>query len=426
MMLNQFQQQLTLHFPHQSHFLVGLSGGIDSVVLLHLFNQAKATFNLHLRAIHIHHGLSPNADHWVEFCQQLCGNWNIPFTVRHVGVSGKQGIEAEARKARYQAIDEVIQPNEVLATAHHLDDQAETFFLALKRGSGLKGLSAMQAVSFQQNFANFRPLLGFSKGEIIDYAIQNHLQWIEDESNSNTHYDRNFLRQAVLPQLNQRWVQFNRMVARSAEHCAEQQQLIEELLADELNHRIDSTKQRLDIGGFHAFSGLKQQQLIRLWLARSNVAMPSQKQLEQIIQKLILAKQDKNPQVKLGELIVRRYQQGIFITKAFADTHDFAVELPYPLQNSIILPDNIGSIQRNATSLICKFSEKTDRLQLPRTLWDQPLKLKLHHSGKVKIYGKPLREEMKKIWQQHHIPVWQRSRTPLLFFEDQFVMLLCT
>lgn len=424
-MITQLQQKVSQHFPHKSHFLIGLSGGIDSVVLLHLFKHAQTQLNLHLRAIHIHHGISANADHWATFCQQLCHEWDIPFISQKVNVAGKQGIEAEARAARYQAIGERIQPNEVLVTAHHLDDQAETFLLALKRGSGIKGLSAMQAVSYIANFAIFRPLLECSKADITAYAEQHQLRWINDESNDNNAYDRNFLRNDILPPLNQRWPQFNQMVARASQHCAEQQQLIEELLAEELQQRADWSQQSLVIAHFAAFSHAKQQQLVRLWLEKLAVAMPSMPQLEQIIQHLILAEADKNPQVKLGDRIIRRYQQRIFVTREFADTRDFSLELPPNHPQEIHLPDGIGSIQRSGHQLICKKMGQTTRLSLPEALLNQVLQLKLHHAGKVNLYGKTQREDMKKIWQKHHVPVWMRSRTPLIFFEDQLVAVMC-
>lgn len=160
------------------------------------------------------------------------------FYFAKVTVDSTNGVENGARKARYQAIQQHLKSNEILATAHHLDDQAETFLLALKRGSGIKGLSAMQAVNFLQNFTVFRPLLTFSKAELLAYAKAHQLQWIEDESNANNRYDRNFLRNKILPLLNQRWQQFSEMVARSAQHCAEQQELIQELLNDELTKNI--------------------------------------------------------------------------------------------------------------------------------------------------------------------------------------------
>ncbi|MFA9489541.1 MULTISPECIES: tRNA lysidine(34) synthetase TilS [unclassified Mannheimia] len=413
-LLQRFQQQCEQWLPNTQDFLVGLSGGIDSVTLLHLFSRTG--FNI--RAIYIHHGLSPNADSWATFCEQYCKRLNIPFILQKVTVDTNNGVESGARDARYQAIQQHLKPNEVLATAHHLDDQAETFFLALKRGSGIKGLSAMQAVTFLQDFTVFRPLLPFSKAEILAYATQHQLEWIEDESNADNRYDRNFLRNEVLPLLNQRWQQFSQMVARSAQHCTEQQELIRELLNDELTQRIGEKKQ-LSIVQFQDFSLLKQQQLIRLWLEKYGVMMPSQAQLQAVIFELIFANTDKNPQVKIGEKVIRRYQQALYITDELPEIPAFEIKLGS--QTKLDLPYQLGKITRNQQEIICKKNDKIDRLLLPEALAYEEVSLTIGQQGKVKCYGKPHQEEMKKIWQQHNVPVWERSHTLLVFWQDEFV-----
>lgn len=426
-MQNHLQQKLARHFPHQTDFLIGLSGGVDSVVLLHLFCKLCNQLPLNLRAAHIHHGLSPNAESWALFCEELCEKLHIPLVVKQVKVEGSQGIEANARSARYQAIQNIIQPNEIFCTAHHLDDQAETFFLALKRGAGLKGLSAMQVVSYWQNFTIFRPLLAFSKTEITRYAEEHQLGWINDESNADNTFERNFLRNDVLPLLNQRWKQFNQMVARASEQCAEQQLLIEELLADEINQRINLDRQSLNIEGFSQFSQGKQKQIIRLWLEKCNVLMPSQVQLDQLLQTVVFAEQDKNPQLKLGDKVVRRYQHCLFLVEekeADSSTPNIPISTLLPPQARTELTVFATQISRSSDALIYKKSGKSYRLPLPQELQNQPLTIKNQQSSKVKLYGKPYREEMKKIWQKNSVPVWKRNSTPLVFFDDQLVTVL--
>lgn len=409
-LLKQLQTQITLHFPTQKRFLVALSGGIDSVVLLYLLNQLK----LELRAIHIHHGLSPNADQWVTFCQHYCQQHAIPLCVKYVQVNGKKGIEAEAREKRYQAIREVREHNEVVVTAHHLDDQAETFLLALKRGSGVKGLSAMQAVSFSQNFPIFRPLLAVSKNDILTYAKSQNLSWIEDESNQSTDYDRNFLRHKVLPVLNDQWTQFNRMVARSCEHLANQQQLLDELLCEELAKYRD--RQTLIIQDFTNLTKIKQQALLRLWFSEQQMLMPSTVQLEQIIQNIILAKGDKNPEIQLGDKMLRRYQNRLFITPIYTPVTAFSKEILQ--QETIILPNELGRLIRSKDEIIYQTAYKIDRLPLSEELQQEKLFVHLKYQGKIKQDGKTYHEEMKKIWQKYQIPVWERERTPLILKGD--------
>lgn len=412
-----FQTQCKQALPNSTHFLIGLSGGVDSVVLLHLFSRTQ--FNV--RAIYIHHGLSPNADNWANFCEQYCRQLNIPFILQQVTVDSREGIENGARTARYQAFKQHLIPNEILVTAHHLDDQAETFLLALKRGSGIQGLSAMQTVSFLQNFAVFRPLLGFSKVELLNYAHQHKLCWIEDESNTDSRYDRNFLRNEILPILNHRWQAFSQMVARSAQNCAEQQKLIKELLSEELSKRIGE-KQQFSIIGFEDFSKAKQQQLIRLWLEKSSIMMPTQTQLQAVIFELIFAKPDRTPQLKIGKKIIRRYQQAIYITEEKSKIPEFEIELKS--ETELVLPYQLGTLIRQHQDIIYKQNEKTRRLQLPIELAELTVLFKIGQRGKVKQYGKKHREEMKKIWQLYQIPVWEREHTPLIFWQDELVTCL--
>ncbi len=418
-MISQFKQQLQQLISSSQKLLVALSGGVDSVVLLDLL--CKIHHKSTLRAIYIHHGLSKNADDWADFCQQLCDQYGIELIIKKVTVNAQKNIENSARTARYQATRETILSDEMLVTAHHLDDQTETFFLALKRGSGLNGLSAMQQISHSHGFALLRPLLAFSKQNITAYAKQNQLKWIEDESNQNTHFDRNFLRQDILPLLNQRWQHFAKMVARSAKHCENQQLLLAELLNDELYKWADFAKKSLNITVFSQFSPLKQQQLLRLWLEKCGGVTPTMAQLDQLLN-FIDVKNDKNPQLKLGEHIIRRYQSQLFITAEFIEIPPFSAEIKP--EQKIILPNNLAEITHLGEQLFCKFSQKSNRFDLPKDLKNQPLTIKLGCTGKVKVYGKSQREEMKKIWQQHQIPTWLRSQTPVVFWQEQLVMVL--
>ena len=342
--------------------------------------------------------------------------------LQKVTVSGKKGIEASAREARYQAIREVLQPNEVVITAHHLDDQAETFFLALKRGAGLKGLSAMHAVSFSQNFAIFRPLLNISKAEILVYANAHQLAWVEDESNQSNAYDRNFLRNALLPQMEQQWAGFSRNVARACQHLASEQRLLNELLAESLACYIDTEAKTLAIHDFPQFSHEKQAALLRLWLEKSGLLMPTSAQLQQLMERVVLAQEDKNPQLKLGKWIIRRYQQKLFITEELSEITPFLQQIK---QNTCItLPYQLGEIQHLGHELIYQKTGKIDRLPIPFDYQNSPLTIQIGFSGKVREYGKNHQEEIKKIWQNHQIPVWLRDRVPLVFNKNILLGLL--
>ena len=198
---------------------VGLSGGVDSMVLLNVLFQLKTKLNLKLNAIHIHHGLSKNADHWCEVCLDECKKLGIDFSQKNINIDNSEGIgiEAAARKARYQMLHQL--SDGFLATAHHQNDQAETLMLQLLRGSGLKGLASMPL--FDKERRLWRPFLKISRDAIEEYAKNNNVRFVEDESNQNTEFDRNFLRLEIFPRLIKRFPQTIKSLGRSADLVAE-------------------------------------------------------------------------------------------------------------------------------------------------------------------------------------------------------------
>jgi len=205
---------------------VALSGGVDSVVLLNLLHSLQKKHRFTLNAMHVHHGLSKNADKWAKFCEKLCTKLSIPLDVRYVKLPQKKslGIEGEARRLRYEKL--LQSKSDLIVLAHHEDDQAETFLLQLIRGAGVKGLSSM--AHFDDARRLWRPLLNQSRSDIEKYAKQQKLKWIEDESNLNTDFDRNFVRSKVLPILKNRFNHIIKVISRSSSHLAEAQHLLDD------------------------------------------------------------------------------------------------------------------------------------------------------------------------------------------------------
>ncbi|WP_409519237.1 tRNA lysidine(34) synthetase TilS, partial [Pseudescherichia sp.] len=274
-------------------FLVAFSGGLDSTVLLHQLVQWRMQQpDVSLRAIHVHHGLSSNADAWVAHCQQVCSRWDVPLSVVHVTLAADGlGIEGQARKARYQAFAEALLPGEALLTAQHQDDQCETLLLALKRGSGPAGLAAMPAELPFYGTQLLRPLLNETRETLEQWACAHRLSWIEDESNQDASYDRNFIRLEVLPLLKQRWPHFANAAARSAALCGEQEQLLDELLADELAGLV-SVEGALTVAPLMTMSANRRAALLRRWLSGLGAPMPSRDLLTRIWHEAILARED--------------------------------------------------------------------------------------------------------------------------------------
>lgn len=394
--------------------LVGFSGGIDSTVLLHALYQIKNSTNplLQIRAIHVHHGLNHKADVWEQHCAQLCSQWDIPFICRHVIVDPSQkGIEAAARDARYQAYREELVMNEVLVTAQHLDDQAETFMLALKRGSGPAGLSSMPELSpfMALNGATWllRPLLSTPRAELETYMQENQLTWVEDDSNQDDRYDRNFLRLHIMPALVERWPHFSNAVARSAALCAEQESLLDELLKETLDGIVDY-RGGLFIDDLRNYSSAKRNALIRRWIGLHQLPMPPFNQLERIWQEVALAREDAEPICRLGEYEVRRYQEALWIIKRInsLSNQKFVWQYPEPFE----LPESLG---------ILYVMDGQGQIRPPQL--DEAVTVRFGLKGTLNIVGRHRSRSSKKIWQELGVAPWMRERVPLIYYNEQLI-----
>ncbi|WP_029685222.1 tRNA lysidine(34) synthetase TilS [Tatumella saanichensis] len=391
---------------HQ-RLLVAFSGGLDSTVLLHCLASLRDTRKLTVRAVHIHHGLSQYADKWAIHCQQVCKQWEIPLTVQKVTLNAEgKGIEAAAREARYAVFADMLAADETLVTAHHQDDQCETLLLALKRGSGPAGLSAMPK---QRSFAAgwlLRPLLPYRRQQLEAYAARYQLRWVEDDSNQQQIYDRNFLRLEVLPLLEQRWPYFTATAARSAELCAEQESLLDELLKETLDGLI-TPQNSLPVAPLEAMSPLRRHGLLRRWLAYCGAPMPSRAVLDKLWQEVALSREDANPRIVLGSGELRRYHQQLWWVRVFPSQRQQQLTWP-DLRQPLCLPAGLGQLMSAPQGI---------RLPLPRP--DEQVNVRFTATGNLHICGRERGRTLKKLWQESGIPPWQRETTPILFYGQQ-------
>ncbi|MFH2812800.1 tRNA lysidine(34) synthetase TilS [Enterobacter ludwigii] len=389
--------------------LVGFSGGLDSTVLLHRLKLWRDNEpDIQLRAMHIHHGLSPHADAWVSHCEAVCAAWAIPLTVERVHLQDEGlGIEAQARKARYAAFAAELQPDEALVTAQHLDDQCETLLLALKRGSGPAGLSAMPERADFAGTHLLRPLLGETRASLETWAREHGLSWIEDESNQDDRYDRNFLRLRVVPLLSERWPHFAEAAARSAMLCAEQESLLDELLGEELAELI-SAQGSLTIAPLEAMSPARRAALLRRWLASHGAAMPSRAMLARLWDEVALAREDATPCVHLNGFDVRRYKGALWWVKSSPSLADRVLDWP-SLAEPLLLPCDAGRV-----SLV-----PTGHVRLPEP--GEPVTVRFNAGGLLHIVGRNGGRKLKKIWQESNVPPWRRDTTPLLFYGETLI-----
>ncbi|WP_027712886.1 tRNA lysidine(34) synthetase TilS [Dickeya chrysanthemi] len=391
------------------HYLVAYSGGLDSTVLLHLMTRLRWQRTLSLRAVYVHHGLSMNADAWAEHCRTQCLNWQVPFDVVPVQVDARDGgIEAAARAARYKVLHQHLCDGEVLLTAQHQDDQSETFLLALKRGSGPAGLASMAAAATLNGMVLQRPLLSISREQLEIYARLHQLSWVEDDSNADERYDRNFLRRQVLPLLKQRWPHFPSTVARSAELCAEQEQLLDELLAESLA-ALRNADGALSVEALMPMSATRRFALLRRWLAEQGARMPSREQLVRLWQEVALSRDDANPRLQLGPWQVRRFRHYLYLLPTMQPVTDYELSWQ-PTVAPLALPDNLGQLQ---------LSTQGTWVRQPRH--DETVMVGFGFQGHVQIVGRAHGRPIKKLWQELNVPPWLRERTPLVFYNRQLV-----
>ena len=263
-----------------SGWCVALSGGLDSTVLLHLLaSLAQREALPPLSAIHIHHGLQAAADAWPAHCRELCATLSVPLQVEYVQVAPGASLERAARDARYAAFAARLGADELLLTAQHRDDQAETLLFRLLRGAGVQGLSAMPVSRALGVGQLVRPLLNCSREELLAYAREHKLTWIDDLSNADERFSRNYLRRQVMPGLLGRWPQACANMARSAAHLSEAAQLLDELAQQDMAAARASAEfawlplPNLALSTLRDLSEPRQRNALRYWL-RPLTAMP--------------------------------------------------------------------------------------------------------------------------------------------------------
>lgn len=282
---------------------IGLSGGIDSVTLIHLLHRLAPAADLELAALHVHHGLSANADGWATFCEKLCHAMDIPLAVEYVAVerSSPDGLEAAARRARHAAF--ACASGDFIALGHHRGDQAETLLFNLVRGTGLAGAAAMA----QRHGRLLRPLLTVARADIETYAREQALEWIDDESNRDTGFSRNFLRREILAPLSQRFPAAEKSLAAASRRFGEAVSLLDDLARADLAEQQDFP---VAVGTLKRLSEARARNTLRYLLSRRGVNIPSEMRLVEALRQLLDAGLDRHPRVNFGAWdIVRRRGQ---------------------------------------------------------------------------------------------------------------------
>lgn len=395
------------------HLVVGLSGGVDSVVLLHLLKTLAGAMAFRLSAVHVEHGISPYAAQWSDFCQEQCNALGVPLQIFRLQVkkAPQVSLEAAARQARYQVFERI--EADYIVLAHHQDDQVETVLLQLLRGAGVKGLGGMPHVrklAATSNVRLLRPLLDVSRETIVQYARQYHLDWVTDESNDDTAFNRNFLRHAVLPLLAQRFPAYRETCSRASRHLGEAAHLLDELA--EIDGKGVMIAGNIHLENLRKLSFSRAKNLLRYVFSQRNVIQPSTVKLEEILRQLLSVGSDTKLHLVFGETEIRCFK-GLVRIQSKQEPPEIKAPLVWHGEHHWALESLGGAIE-------CTQQEGAGIN--PAKLSEAPVTIRLRTGGeRFQPDCKRPRRSLKKILQEAALPPWERDTLPLLFSGEQLV-----
>ena len=384
-------------------WVIGLSGGLDSMVLLAL--AAKTLPQSHLLVLHVDHQLQIHSAKWSDFCRQQARAFGLPFQSVQVTVDSGASLERAARDARYHAFAECLQGDDCLLLAHHAGDQAETLLFRLLRGAGVRGLAGMPEQRDLGRGRLLRPLLGMSKQQLLVWAEQEALSWVEDPSNQDEAFDRNYLRQQVMPRLERRWPGFARRWGQTAAHLAQADRLLAELAQID-RAAVEGDYGRLELDALAQLSTERQDNLLRYWLWDSTGHWISQRQLTNLRRTLIAAVGDSAPQVQLHNVVLRRYRGQLYLHNPGGEPPDWQRQAL--VEQGVVTP--VGRL------VVCRSVSGEGLKQL------NGLQLRNRRDGdRCRPAGRGGSCSLKKLFQEAGVPPWLRDEWPIVVVGDEIV-----
>lgn len=391
-----------------ANLYIAYSGGLDSHVLLYLLAELRQSVKFRLQAIHINHHLQQQSSAWAQHCQTVCEKMQVPLIVADVDAKPLAGEspEASARTARYGKIKEIVGDSAMTALAHHQDDQAETLLLQLFRGAGVRGTAAMPIVSRDARY--WRPLLRVSRACLLQFAQQQQLTWVEDDSNQSEHYDRNFIRHQVLPVIQARWPQINKTLARVSALHADSDYLIALQADDLLSKVINRKKNTLALEPLKQLRSSEIRSVLRHWITIRGLALPSEKQLEQLMTNVVFSRQDAQAIVHWAGVEARRYKNQLYIMPALS---------AFPTNRSYYWHGNTAlDLPELQAQLVCQKS-----VGLTDDVFAPPWRVFYRQGGELCCDSKGMSIRLKRIFQQLDLPTWLRDRQPLIACQEQVI-----
>ena len=415
-----------------SRWVVAYSGGLDSTVLLHALTKIQVSAGADairpIVALHINHQLSPSADSWQRHAQAQAQAVAVEFFAERVVVESRgKGMEDAAREARYAVFNRFVGPDDVLLLAHHADDQVETLLLRLMRGAGLEGLAGIQktrALAEADSGQLLRPLLDLARADLAAYARAENLHWIEDESNTDTQFDRNFLRAEILPKLAQRWPGFQHRWQAAADHCAEgakAQRRDMAVLLQRCDPRLERMGCSVNLPILRALEEREQLSLLRYWLRSFGVNSTSA-QLGQIRMQMICGRMDAVAEVTLGSRCVRRFDDRLYLLDAQLSVYAAAAEACRPMvlcaESSLCMTLPCGELLVSSSVDSVDTATRLCRVAIK----DKKLTVRFRSGGeRAKPAGRAHSQTLKKLLQEYRLEPWLRPLVPLIYADEQLV-----
>ena len=406
--LDIIERQIKPLLPNK--FCIAFSGGMDSTVLLHVMKNIIDEKS-QIRAIHINHNIVDNSKVWTRTCKSICKNFGIDIEIISLEVTHNgYGLEAAARDERYEKLKEKLYENEYLLTAHHEEDQMETVFLRMARGTGLDGLQGInEKYSFGEGII-FRPMLEVSKTSVMDYAKEHQLKWVEDSSNQDTHFDRNFLRKKIIPQFRERWPSIASSVSRLSQLSAQNIKILNQIAEEDIGPIANMNE--LPLAKLLDKSFERANNMLRYIILANGMSIPSMKTLQDGLKEMLDPETDKSV-IAWKDYCIRKYKNHLyFLSNSDLEPNKVDVRIPWEIGKTVNLGENIGTIE--ATFI------HGDGLSIEKC--KNKLTISYRQGGElIKPIGHRINKSLKNLFQENQILPWMRDKIPLIYYQDELV-----
>ena len=399
-----------------NRIVIAYSGGLDSTVLLHALSSI-AKYKKDIIALHINHGVSPNSNFWLKHCAEFCSSLKVGFVSLEISADkGKKISEDLLREKRYKSFSSFLKKGDILCTAHHLDDHVETILFRIMRGTGIKGLSGIEQSSSFRDIDLIRPFLSYSKADLLDYAKKQNINWIEDESNEDLSYSRNFIRKKIIPNLRNKknWPSYLHSLSYLSDRAKEANEVLEEIADMDLKRSLIEPLV-LSVQHLKELSKGRARNVLFKWLnSNSEVRVPN-KLINEVYKNIIFAKKSSKPSLSFGKkrdkgsFTIKRFNDCLYYipsaeTECLSNSESWDWDLKFPL----VLPTGVLSTK--------EISSKGMSLELVKNR----IYIKGRNGGeRCQPLGRPKSQKLKKLLQEHNIPPWIRNRIPLIYVGDE-------